>query len=452
MVPRAVLGSGAGAARDSPCIGSVFVGHMSLIGALAIEYFLADGGESCSAACAKVSPVALACDLRAITAAAASVATCNAVLSALDMRYTTSAMYSDDDSGCTYHPGQTGWAQVMHSGLDSGATPAPTCDEVNADPGRRRVCACKEVAAETPEPTSATATATLVRTLGQPRANYNPSLADLPDLKDSGVNVERETFKSVEVTFTLTQQGGVAEAETRKAEMTSEAMRTLIADSMKLGAAQSLDVSLDLVTPPRPPPTPPPMPPSSPPPLAPPPPPSPPPSTETVVVRLTAFGTVEDYTPDVIEMLEKNMATVAGVDASLVSITVAPGSVLITATIAVPAAMQSYGVRNLIKAELSDPEAASAALGITVASVPDFEITSATTVYAIVDTSAAQDQNSTDKPSYSLILGLVFGIVLTGLAAAAVVWKYRSAQAAKKTLERNVAIDASAASLPVNPV
>ena len=97
-------------------IGSLFVGHMSLIGALAIEYFLADGGESCSAACAKVSPVALACDLRAITAAAASVATCNAVLSALDMRYTTSAMYSDDDSGCTYHPGQTGWAQVMHTG------------------------------------------------------------------------------------------------------------------------------------------------------------------------------------------------------------------------------------------------------------------------------------------------------------------------------------------------
>ena len=120
---------------------------MSFIGALAIEYFLADGGESCSAACAKVSPVALACDLRAITAAAASVATCNAVLSALDMRYTTSAMYSDDNSGCTYHPGQTGWAQVMHSGLDSGATPAPTCDEVNPDPSRRRVCACKEEAA-----------------------------------------------------------------------------------------------------------------------------------------------------------------------------------------------------------------------------------------------------------------------------------------------------------------
>ena len=98
------------------------------------HYFLADGGESCSTACAnKNSPVTLACDLRAITAAAASVATCTDVLSALGMSYTQSGMHSDDDSGCTYHPGQTGWAQVMNSGRDSGATPAPTCDEVNAD-------------------------------------------------------------------------------------------------------------------------------------------------------------------------------------------------------------------------------------------------------------------------------------------------------------------------------
>ena len=125
-------------------IGSLFVGHMSLIGALAIEYFLADGGESCSAACAKVSPVALACDLRAITAAAASVATCNAVLSRLGFAFTNSGMFSSDDSGCTYHPGPPAWAQVFHSGHSSGAPPAPTCDEVNTDTSRRRVCACSQ--------------------------------------------------------------------------------------------------------------------------------------------------------------------------------------------------------------------------------------------------------------------------------------------------------------------
>jgi len=58
-------------------------------------------------------------------------------------------MYPDDDSGCTYHPGQTGWAQVMHSGRDRGTAPAPTCAQVNADRSRRRLCACAADAAAT---------------------------------------------------------------------------------------------------------------------------------------------------------------------------------------------------------------------------------------------------------------------------------------------------------------
>ena len=109
------------------------------------QYFLADGGESCTTACAhKDSPSgsAQACNLGAITSAASSVARCRDVVSALGMSFTKSGMYSDDDAGCTYHPGQTGWAQVMNSGRDTGATPAPTCDVVNADRSRRRVCAC----------------------------------------------------------------------------------------------------------------------------------------------------------------------------------------------------------------------------------------------------------------------------------------------------------------------
>jgi len=101
------------------------------------QYFLADGGKSCSTACANK-----ACNLRAITSAASSVARCRDVVSSLGMSFTKSGMYPDDDSGCTFHPGQTGWAQVMNSGRDNGATPAPTCDEVNADSSRRRVCAC----------------------------------------------------------------------------------------------------------------------------------------------------------------------------------------------------------------------------------------------------------------------------------------------------------------------
>ena len=83
-----------------------------------------------------------ACDLGAITSAASSVARCVNVVSALGMSFTKSGMYPGDDSGCTYYFGQTGWVQVMNSGLDSGATPAPTCDEINRDQSRRRVCAC----------------------------------------------------------------------------------------------------------------------------------------------------------------------------------------------------------------------------------------------------------------------------------------------------------------------
>ena len=94
-------------------------------------------------ACAhKDSPsgTALACNLDAITSAASSVARCKDVVSALGMSFTKSGMYSSDDSGCTYHP--PGFVQVMNSGRDSGKTPAPTCDVVNADRSRRRVCAC----------------------------------------------------------------------------------------------------------------------------------------------------------------------------------------------------------------------------------------------------------------------------------------------------------------------
>ena len=83
-----------------------------------------------------------ACDLGAITSAASSVARCVNVVSALGMSFTKSGMYPGDVSGCTYYFDQTGWVQVMNSGLDSGATPAPTCDEINSDQSRRRVCAC----------------------------------------------------------------------------------------------------------------------------------------------------------------------------------------------------------------------------------------------------------------------------------------------------------------------
>ena len=65
------------------------------------QYFLADGGKSCSTACANKAST---CNLRAITSAASSVARCRDVVSSLGMSFKKSGMYTDDDSGCTFHP------------------------------------------------------------------------------------------------------------------------------------------------------------------------------------------------------------------------------------------------------------------------------------------------------------------------------------------------------------
>ena len=72
--------------------------------------------------------------------------------------------------------------------------------------------------------------------------------------------------------------------------------------------------------------------PSPPPPLSPP----SPPSLEMVALYVTASGSVSDYSNT--SSLQQKVATAAGVDASLVTISVAAASVIITATIAVPAA------------------------------------------------------------------------------------------------------------------
>ena len=46
-------------------------------------------------------------------------AECKLVLDHLGMQYAHTGMYRDDDSGCTYHPGQEGWAQVMGTSCHS---------------------------------------------------------------------------------------------------------------------------------------------------------------------------------------------------------------------------------------------------------------------------------------------------------------------------------------------
>jgi hypothetical protein len=103
------------------------------------NFFLADGGETCDEACGRFSDT---CDLAKLTDAASSVTRCKEILTNLGKSYGKAGTYKDDQSGCTYHGGQTGWVQVMNPGRDEGAAAAPQCDVRNRDSGRMRVCAC----------------------------------------------------------------------------------------------------------------------------------------------------------------------------------------------------------------------------------------------------------------------------------------------------------------------
>eukprot|EP00964_Phaeocystis_antarctica_P114142 scaffold78102_cov54-Phaeocystis_antarctica.AAC.1 len=82
---------------------------------------------------------------------------------------------------------------------------------------------------------------------------------------------------------------------------------------------------------------------------------------------MTASGSVSDYSDT--SSLQQGVATAAGVDKSLVTISVAAASVIITATIAVPASTAA-AVQTSLSSTLGTADQASAALGITVESVP----------------------------------------------------------------------------------
>ena len=87
---------------------------------------------------------------------------------------------------------------------------------------------------------------------------------------------------------------------------------------------------------------------------------------------MTASGSVSDYSDTT--MLQSSIATVVGVDASAVTVTVAAASVLITATIAVPASTTPAAVQTTLSSNLGTAAAASAVLGITVESDPTITI------------------------------------------------------------------------------
>ena len=92
------------------------------------------------------------------------------------------------------------------------------------------------------------------------------------------------------------------------------------------------------------------------------------------MLRLTSSGSVSDYTDSDRSSLKQNVANVAGVDRSFVTIQVTAASVIITATIAVPASMTADKVQSSLAARFDTANAASTALGITVVSKPSVVI------------------------------------------------------------------------------
>ena len=95
-------------------------------------------------------------------------------------------------------------------------------------------------------------------------------------------------------------------------------------------------------------------------------------TTATIVLTLTASGSVSDYSDT--SSLQQKIATAAGVDKLFVTISVAAASVIITATITVPASMTAAAVQTSLSSTLGTAAAASAVLGITVESDPTIAI------------------------------------------------------------------------------
>ena len=186
-----------------------------------------------------------------------------------------------------------------------------------------------------------------------------------------------------------------------------------IASSMSVSAA---DVDTRAPPPPTPPPPPPPPPPPTPgsngtqaPPTAS----SPSPKAKgsaTVVLTLTASGSVSDFSDT--SSLQQKIATAAGVD----TIRVAAASVIITATIAVPAGTTAVAVQGTLSSSLGTAAAASELLGITVESAP-----------TTVSTEAPQESTEESSDSGNVVVivgaaadGLAFVLLMIGIAVCAV--------------------------------
>ena len=110
------------------------------------------------------------------------------------------------------------------------------------------------------------------------------------------------------------------------------------------------------------------------------------------MLTLTASGSVSEYSDDDKSSLQQKVASAAGVDRSLVTISVAAASVRITATIAVPASTTADVLQTLLSFSFGTADAASTALGVAVEEVPTIPFDEAPTNTTASDSSSALNE------------------------------------------------------------
>ena len=128
------------------------------------------------------------------------------------------------------------------------------------------------------------------------------------------------------------------------------------------------------------------------------------------MLTLRASGSVSDYSDT--SALQTAIADNAGVDPSAVSISVVAASVIITATIKVPASTTADALQATLTSRLGTAASASTALGITVESEPTIVARGA---LAIGDQEASVEgdkDDDTPKIVGGVIGGVIFVIIL----------------------------------------
>ena len=131
---------------------------------------------------------------------------------------------------------------------------------------------------------------------------------------------------------------------------------------------------------------------------------------KTVVLTIMASGDLSDYDSGRIWSLRQKIANAAGVDASLVTISVAAASVLITATIVVPASTTAEAVQTSLAATLGTAATASAALGVTVVSTPTIVV--AEPPGSLQQEGSTSLEGASSDTSTAITVVLVAGLIL----------------------------------------